>query len=296
MAESQYVTDVNEQTFETVVGMAPPGTVVMLDFWAPWCQPCKALTPVLERIVESYAGRVLLAKVNVDENQRLAAGFQIQGIPNVKIIKDKQMVDEFSGAIPEEQIRAMLDRLVTNGAPQEEEAEPDMNDPLTVAQMLLDQGKAPEAKTAFEALVGDEETRAAAHLGLAKTAIAMGDFATARTHATALEHSDEQYDEAQAILGRMEFEERAAASPGPEALQQTITSDPDNMDALFDYACCLVVQGQYEPALETLLTIMKKKYNYKEGRAKDAMLKIFYILGARDPLSDHYRSQMQIYL
>lgn len=294
MADSQFVTDVNEQNFETVVGMAPQDTVILLDFWAPWCAPCKALTPVLERVVDQYAGRVMLAKINVDENPRLAAGFQIQGIPNVKVIQNAQLVDEFTGAIPEEQITAMLDRLV----PMETEAETDevSDDPLSNGQRLLSEGKTAEAKALFESLLQGEERNPGAHLWLAKVAIAEGDMEEAERQAGMVEIGDPEYDEARGILATMEFQARCQASPGLETLRQTVQNEPENYDALFDYACCLATQHAHEEALECLLTILKKKYNYKNGAARDAMLKIFSIIGARDPISDHYRSQMQIYL
>lgn len=286
MSEGPYIMEVNEAVFESVVMLAPEEVTVVVDFWAPWCAPCRALTPVLESIAESYDGRVLLAKVNVDQNQQLAAQFQIQGIPAVKIIRGGKIVSEFTGALPEFEIRRIIERFVSTEA----------DDAAKDGEQLLEEGKLDEAAACFQEAVDADPNNSTARLGLAKVALKQGDDENAALHAKAVELGDSNYDNAQAILNRLEFKQTSQEYGGEISAREALEADPGDLDARYALGCCFAAEERYQEALEEFLSIVKRNKQYGEGKAKTAMVKVFSIIGQRSTLADNYRDQLELVL
>lgn len=280
---SDFVIDINQETFETVVLMAPEDQTVVVDFWAPWCAPCRTLGPILERVVGSFQNRVLLAKVNVDENPMLSAQYGIQGIPAVKIFRDGEIVAQFVGALQEGEIRRILEPHVSSEA----------DDLVEHGRHLRDQGAVNEAEDRFQKALQAEPRHAGAKLELAKFALQRGDIDNAESLAKSIEINEHEYEEAQGILNRIQFRKEAAEGGGFEGLVEKLRLDENNLDARYRLACHLVAQGEYRQALEEFLTVLKKNKKYNEGAAKTAMVKVFSIIGQRSPLADEYRDKLE---
>lgn len=278
-----YIIDVCDETFDAEVLDAPEGLLVIVDFWAPWCAPCRQMTPVLESATASYNGRVKLAKINADENQELCMQLGIQGIPAVKIVQNGKIVSEFTGVIPEPQLRQILDRYVSS----------ETDDIAVQGQKWLAEGQLDKAKHCFENAFTIDPDNPAAKLGLAQIALGEGDCEKAKQLASSIEVTDKEYDPAQGVLNRIEFVQRCQNEGGKLACAERLDANADDLDARFALACCLAAEEKYQDALEEFLAVVKKNKTYKEGAAKDAMVKVFSIIGQRSPLADEYRDKLE---
>ena len=208
--------DVDEQNFEELVLQGSQERVIVVDFWAPWCGPCKTLGPILEDVVAALGPGVALAKVNVDENQRLAMAFRVQGIPAVKIVKNGQLAQEFTGALPREQIEAILRPLVAD-APIPEAQELDQADDLAAT------GDLDEAAHQYEQMLEENPTDGPALLGLAKIHLQQGRFETVQELVNLVEADTPEYPQAQALLTQIEFTHQCQQAGGRAACAQRDT-------------------------------------------------------------------------
>ncbi len=278
--------DVNEDDFQERVVAASAEHLVVVDFWAPWCAPCRILTPILERIVVSYGGKVLLAKLNVTENQYVATRWGIRGIPAVKVFKGGKVVSEFVGAYPESEIRRRLATIMPSGA----------DEFIRAGDSLLQKGAMDAAEAKYQEALRADAQHPAAHLQLAELSARKGDIDKARQLASAIEESSAEYPEASNLLTRLDFVEHCKKAGGREACADRITKEPDNLDARYDFATCLAAEGKYRNALYELLSIVEKNKDYRDGAARKAMLRIFSILGEESEFIDEYRSRLSMIL
>ena len=284
MDTNQYVCELTEANYRSLAASVTEDTFIIVDFWAPWCAPCQTLGPILEHVVNSYNGQVILAKVNVDQNPNLAAQFGVQGIPAVKLIQNGQLLDEFTGAIPEEKVREWLEVYVS---PEE------IDDPYETAMMLFGKGHVDEACALLHTLLEEVPNHSEAKLLLAKIALDKKEIDTAKEYAKSIEITDQGYDQAQGILNRLDFLESCNTDSGKEIYQNRLQADENDLDARFAFASYLAAEEKYQEALEEFLTIVKKDKKYKEGAAKNAMVKVFSIIGQRSKLADEYRDKLE---
>lgn len=266
--------DVDEQNFEELVLRGSQERVIVVDFWAPWCGPCKTLGPILEDVVAALGPGVALAKVDVDENQQLAMAFRVQGIPAVKIVKDGQLAQEFTGALPREQIEAILRPLVS--AVPIPEAQDD-DDPDGAARQ-------------YENVLEENPTDAPALLGLAKIHLQQGRFETVQELVNLVEETAPEYPQAQALLAPIEFAHQCQQAGGRTACAQRVLDQPDDPQARYLLACCAASEGDYETALQEWLHIAGKKSS--GDQAKDAMVAVFHLLGRDNPLVSSYQRKL----
>ena len=277
--------DVDEQNFEELVIQGSLERVIVVDFWAPWCGPCKTLGPILEDVVSALGPGVALAKVNVDENQRLAMAFRVQGIPAVKIVKNGQLAQEFTGALPREQIEAILRPLVSD-APIPEEAQV-----IDQADDLAATGDLDEAARQYEQVLEENPTDGPALLGLAKIHLQQGHLETVQELVNLVETDTPEYPQAQALLTQIEFAHQCQQAGGRAACAQRVLSQPDDQEARYLLACCAASEGDYETALQEWLHIVGKKSNGDQA-AKDAMVAVFHLLGRDNPLVASYQRKL----
>lgn len=272
------VFDVDQTEFEAQVLERSRETPVAVDFWAPWCGPCRVLGPVLERLAEEYGGKFLLAKINVDENQELAAGFGIQGIPAVKVFKDGALAAEFTGALPEAGVREILDRVV-----------PSREDELALeAGRLWAGGEAEKALETFADILEASPHHAGALLGLGR-GLLEADPERALSLLDRIPPGGPERNEADRLIAR----HRLSAGDGAdvESLRRELDSDPDRIDLRFRLAQALAAEERYEAALEEFLAVLKQDRGFEDDGARKAMVQIFEVLG-RGELADRFRSEM----
>lgn len=254
---------------------------VVIDFWADWCGPCKTLMPILEKLANEYAGAFLLAKVNADEQQMIAQQFGVRSLPTVMVMKDGQPVDGFAGAQPEKAVREMLEKYL-----------PSPYDAiLAEASQLLEAGDSAGAVGLLRPVYEDSGRRhdIAMHYAHALIEARRLDEAQAVLDAVRMVDQDPLYDQ---MLAQLDLAREAARSPELLALEEQLAADPGNLDLLEQIAVHYSAAGQYREALESLLFILRKDLNHKDGATKKALLDTIASLGKGDPLAAEYQRKL----
>ena len=272
MAAATHVMDVSEATFERDVINASRQKPVVVDFWAPWCGPCRMLGPVLEKLAKEANGAWTLVKLNTDENQGVAMRYGIQGIPAVKAFKDGKVVSEFVGAQPEPQVRQFIQKLVP--APGQQAAD--------AAAKLLADHRWPEAEAAYRRTAAAQASPAEI-LGLAKALVAQGKGQEAEQ---ALEKckGDGEVDTAERLQAAARWLVMAQATDG--------SAGTTGAEALYLDAGKAALKGDIQGALDGLLSVLRRDKRYAGGEAQRIMLAYFSILGDADPLTREYRTKL----
>jgi len=280
--------DTTLATFEKDVISASMLTPVLVDFWAPWCGPCKTLGPMLEKLEAEYEGKWRLVKVNVDENQELAAHFQVRSIPHVVAFADGRPVDQFIGVLPEGQLRAFLDRLLPDGA---EAARAE-------AAMALAEGRRADAYDALKAALAYDPGFDEARLDLMELLLEDNRLDEAQKENDLLSPKTTQGIDARynAIKTRLDAVDAAADLPPTDALEAQVAAHPDDLDARFDLASAFIARRKYEPALEHLLAIVQRDRAFREDIGRKTMLSVFDLAAHQPELVAKWRRRLSALL
>ena len=272
------VKDVTTASFKADVLTASLKQPVLVDFWAPWCGPCRQLAPVLEKAVADSKGKVTLVKMNIDDHPQIAGQLGIQSIPAVIAFDRGQPVDGFMGALPESQVRGFIERLVgplTAGS-----------DALIVeAEAAAANGDADKAAELYARVLTEDETNAKAIGGLARLHVAAGDLESARgvlAMAAPPAPGKEPDPAIAAAIAALNLTEQAASVGDLAPLQRALAANPDDHQARFDLAVALNAQGDRDQAAEELLTIIKRDRAWNDGGARKQLLQFFEAWGLMD--------------
>ena len=279
-----YIFDVTTATFDQAVIENSFHKPVLVDFWADWCAPCKALMPLLAQIAESYQGELLLAKVDCEAEQDIVARFGIRSLPTVVLFKDGQPVDGFAGAKPESEIRALLEPHVQLPPPADE-------DPLELAQALFAEGRISEAEAVLVALLGEDNTNAAALILYARCLAERGELGEAQTVLDAVK-SDAHKAALAGAKAQITFLRQAADLPDTADLKARLAQNPQDDEAAYQLAVQQLARQQYDAALEGLLKLFIRNRSYNEGLPHKTLLQVFELLGNDHPLVTVYRRKL----
>lgn len=281
---SGHACDVSLADFETQVLAASRQVPVIVDFWAPWCQPCRILKPILEKLAAEYGGRFILAKVNSDENQELAERYGVRGIPAVKAFVDGELADEFTGALPEPQIREFIERLIPSPA-----------EPLRREALALAAGGDVEgARRKMADAINLDPRNDTAYLDFIELCLAAGALDEAREVFDAVAERARDRARVAALGARLKL---ASAGGGADidALRARLASDGNDHEARLQLANALALRQDYRGALENLLELVRRDRKWNEEAGRKGMIDLFTLL-APQPLHDDLVREFRVAL
>ena len=282
MADSPYIVTLTAANFDSVVIDGSFDRPVLVDFWADWCAPCRMLMPILAKLVEEYGGKFILAKLNTEEEQALAAQFGIRSLPTVQLFKEGRPVDQFMGALPETQIREFLDRHIARAS----------DGLLAQAQGLMAAGDLDRARGLIQRARKEDPANPRTSLVEVQLTAAQGDVAEAQAQLERLPIELAHDPEVVALRGQLQFAAALAGAPEAAILRARLESDPNDSEARYQLAAQRVVAGDYEAALELLLELMKRDRAYGDDAGRKGMLAVYDLLGGAGDLVTRYRARM----
>ncbi len=275
-AADALIRDSSDAAFLADVIDASVTVPVIVDFWAPWCGPCKTLTPALEKAVTEAKGKVRLVKIDVDRNPAVAGQLRVQSIPAVFGFVNGQPVDGFMGAQSASQIKAFIDRLIALGGP-----DAGLEEALAMAETMLVEGAVADAAQTFAAILAEDEGNVAAVGGLARAHLALGDFAQARGILALAPKGKETDPRITSVRAQIDLAEASADAGEAGELLAALERDPDDHQARFDLALALVAKGDAEGAIDTLLDLFRRDREWNDGAAKTQLFTLFDSLGPK---------------
>ncbi|MFT3810355.1 MAG: thioredoxin [Micropepsaceae bacterium] len=277
---AELIKDTTDRAFAADVIQESMNQPVIVDFWAPWCGPCKQLTPVLERQVAAAKGAVKLVKINIDENPQIAGRLRIQSIPAVYAFRGGQPVDGFMGALPESQVKDFIKRLaaMAGGGPSP------VDELVAGAAEALEAGEVAVAAQAYSEALAAEPDNIPALTGLARCYLATGDLEGAKQVLATVPEDARGKEEVKAVESALAIAEKAGPAGEATRFAALVEAEPNNSQARYDYAMALLAENQNEQAIDELLTIFRRDRKWEDEKARKELLTLFEALGPNDPL------------
>jgi len=296
---NEHVVDIDQDNAQQMLIDESQQRLVLVDFWADWCGPCKSLMPILEKLAQEYGGQFLLAKVNADEQQAIAGQFGVKSLPTVMLIKEGQPIDGFTGAQTETVVRELLDKHLPKPwdillqkaqailQPEEVEGE----DAAKQDSPPQTQEKANEAMPLLKDAYEQSSQRSDIGLVLAKVYLSLKRFPEAETVISNVPMADQDslYEQ---VKAQFELSQEAAKSPEIQALEKQFAADPDNHDVAYQLAIQFSQDNLHREALELLFLILKKNVNFQEGAAKKTMMDMLASMGKGDSLAVEFQRKL----
>lgn len=279
MPTNENLIDVADADFEKEVLERSETTPVLIDFWAPWCQPCLALGPLLEKLAGAYEGRFVLAKVNVDENPQLTEQFGVQSIPAVFLVVDGKAKSQFAGALPEVQLRQFLDSELPSEA-----------DRIAKRASTFEEQDPVGAQRMYEQALLLDDKHGPSFAALAELAVKSGDVAKAKEHLAAVEKFGPGWERAEKVASLVALADGSGESL--ESLAARAKEKPHDLSLRRDLGVAYAAAGKYREALETLLAIVEEDRDYGYNTVRPVMLDLFKVLGAQHELATEFRRKL----
>ena len=287
-AEEIHVKDVNEETFMDDVIEASKTSPIVVDFWAPWCGPCKTLGPALEAEVKATNGKIKMVKIDIDQNQNLASQMRIQSIPAVFAFVDGQPIDGFMGAKAPSELKSFIDKLLEKVT----DDDGDLSEAIAVANEMLNAKEFNDAAETFEAILGEDPESALAFVGLFNARMGAKKINDAKTMLEEIPDALKNKAEILALQAQIDLSNQAEGVGEINDLRSTLTNDGNNHQARFDLALALFTKGETSEAIQELLTIFRIDQEWNDDAARQQLFKFFDILGSENPITLSGRRQL----
>ena len=287
-SEEILIKDVNEDTFMDDVIEASKSSPIVVDFWAPWCGPCKTLGPALEAEVKATNGKIKMVKIDIDQNQNLASQMRIQSIPAVFAFVDGQPIDGFMGAKAPSELKVFIEKLLEKVT----DDEGDLSEAIAVANEMLEAEEFDDAAETFEAILGEDPNSSLAFIGLFKAKMGAKKISDAKTMLEEIPDTLRNKPEILALQAQIELTNQAEGIGELNDLRKLLSTDVNNHQVRFDLALALFTKGETSEAIQELLVIFRVDQDWNDDAARQQLFKFFDILGGEDPITLSGRRQL----
>jgi len=282
MSENTNIIDVTEAEFNDQVIEASERKLIVVDFWAPWCGPCKQLTPILEKIISKSGDKITLVKINIDENQQIAAQLRIQSIPTVYAFKDKQIVNAFQGVIPEGQIIEFIEKCLGS------KINEDFTEFYNEIESAMAENKFEETKNTLLEFISKNSDEIKGICFYLECLIELKQFEEVEMFISSLEKDVQNKDEVKQVLKKMEIVKNNSSGPNINELLVKLENEPNNIDLILEISDKYFSMKQYENGMDLLL----KNYPKNKDSVKNKMVEFFAVLGNTDQITIQYRKKL----
>jgi putative thioredoxin len=287
-SEEILIKDVNEDTFMDDVIEASKSSPIVVDFWAPWCGPCKTLGPALEAEVKATNGKIKMVKIDIDQNQNLASQMRIQSIPAVFAFVDGQPIDGFMGAKAPSELKVFIEKLLEKVT----DDEGDLSEAIAVADEMLKAEEFDDAAETFEAILGEDPNSSLAFVGLFKSKMGAKKLDDAKKMLEEIPDTLKNKSEILALQAQIELTNQAEGIAELSDLRKLLSTDINNHQVRFDLALALFTKGETSEAIQELLAIFRVDQEWNDDAARQQLFKFFDILGGEDPITLSGRRQL----